>query len=202
MKPSPKSKTSSQPSRRASRQHRPSLALLLSLAAIAILGLYPPRAHAALSRGPNSPYRHNAERTAPRTLVIAVPGASWSDLRQADMPNLHQLMAHGASALMPVAKPSDADPNRTWATLSAGRPAAGAPSLGAVRVTPEVGVWTDNTAVQPQGQHRRARWPPGTSPSNPGHQGPGALRAVPAAVPRAHHTGRPGRLGCPACPAF
>ena len=147
MKPSPKSKTSSQPSRRASRQHRPSLALLLSLAAIAILGLYPPRAHAALSRGPNSPYRHNAERTAPRTLVIAVPGASWSDLRQADMPNLHQLMAHGASALMPVAKPSDADPNRTWATLSAGRPAAGAPSLGAVRVTPEVGVWTDNTAV-------------------------------------------------------
>jgi hypothetical protein len=54
---------------------------------------------------------------------------SWRDLRQADAPNLHDLMANGSIGLMPVAKPSDLDPYRTWITLGAGRAAAGATDL-------------------------------------------------------------------------
>jgi hypothetical protein len=42
------------------------------------------------------------------------------------MPHLHRLMESGAVGLMPVASPSDSDPYRTWATLGAGRAAAGA----------------------------------------------------------------------------
>ncbi|NIO13994.1 MAG: hypothetical protein GTO31_08965, partial [Xanthomonadales bacterium] len=64
------------------------------------------------------------------------------------MPNLHRLLQQAAVGLMPVAAPSDPDPNRTWASLSAGKRAVGAPNLGAVRLTPEVGWRTDLAAVQ------------------------------------------------------
>jgi hypothetical protein len=68
-----------------------------------------------------------------RTLIVTIPRVSWSELREADMPNLHWLMEQGAVGLMPVAKPSDADPDRTWVTLAAGRAAVSSPDMGVPR---------------------------------------------------------------------
>ncbi len=84
---------------------------------------------ALTSWGPLSLRAAAAPVKGPRLLVISLPGASWSDLHEANAPNLHDLMANGSIGLMPVAKPSDPDPYRTWATLGAGRAAAGATDL-------------------------------------------------------------------------
>jgi len=59
------------------------------------------------------------------------------------MPNLHRLMESGAVGLMPVAAPSDSDPNRTWATLSAGKGAVAGPEPGSVRPWGKGGVQLD-----------------------------------------------------------
>jgi len=87
---------------------------------------------AALGPRSDEPRRLPSSDTGPRTLIIALPGVTWADLRQADLPNLHRLMDSGAVGLMPVASASDEDPNRTWATLSAGRGAVAGRRLGEV----------------------------------------------------------------------
>jgi hypothetical protein len=63
-------------------------------------------------------------------LIVALPQASWAELRSADLGEIHAVMDGGAVALMPVASPTDADPNRPWVTLGAGRAAVGGPITG------------------------------------------------------------------------
>ncbi|MBE9566564.1 MAG: hypothetical protein IMF16_07425, partial [Proteobacteria bacterium] len=70
-----------------------------------------------------------AEVAGTRALLVTIPGVNWGELRAADRPHLHRLMERGAVGLMPVADPSDADSNRTWVTLGAGRSAVGGTAL-------------------------------------------------------------------------
>ena len=63
------------------------------------------------------------EKPGPRLLVIALPQATWEDLRKGWTPHLESLMQRGAVGLMPAAASSDPDPGRTWVTLGAGRAA-------------------------------------------------------------------------------
>jgi hypothetical protein len=67
----------------------------------------------------------------PPVVIIALPQMSWSRLRSGDMPRTSELAeAMAAIGLMPIASPSDTDPNRTWVTLGAGRAAAGGEITG------------------------------------------------------------------------
>jgi len=73
----------------------------------------------------------------PRLLIIAAPQMSWVQFRSAAMPKMYSIVsdtyafpATPAVALMPVASSSDADPNRIWVTLGAGRAAAGGEIAG------------------------------------------------------------------------
>lgn len=69
-------------------------------------------------------------RRAPRAIIVVVGRARWLDLRRAQAPHLHWLMAHGAVGLMPVAAPPGRHPSRTYVTLGAGRAAAGTDMVG------------------------------------------------------------------------
>ena len=60
------------------------------------------------------------------TVIVALPQMAWREARSAEMPELQAIVGSGAVALMPVASPSDADPDRTWVTLGAGRAAVSA----------------------------------------------------------------------------
>ena len=71
-------------------------------------------------------------------LLVSLPQVSWNQLRSG-MPKTDALMsgtyafpAIFSVALMPIASPADADQNRTWVTLGAGRAAAGATVTGTV----------------------------------------------------------------------
>ncbi len=66
----------------------------------------------------------------PVVLIIALPQMTWTDLISSDMPNVSGISLSAHAALMPVASPSDSDPNRTYVTLGAGRPAAGGEIIG------------------------------------------------------------------------
>jgi len=124
---------------------RPLTVALLGLSALllcAALGT------ASLAPRPDHPRRYEAQTNGPRTLIVTIPRVSWSELRAADMPNLHDLIARGAVGLMPVASPSDADPHRTWVTLGAGRPAVGAADMGGIDKWDEAGVEVDLAPLQ------------------------------------------------------
>jgi len=103
---------------------------------------------AMLGPRPDEPLRRPPRRTGPRTVIVALPGVSWGDLRDADMPNTHDLMAQGAVALMPVGGPSDPDPYRTWVTLGAGRAAVGVLGMGRLAPWKGAGVRTDLSALR------------------------------------------------------
>ena len=143
MKHSPKSRTWS-PLRRSSGRFVPgSLVTLASLLVLkagvtALWAQDPPRY--ALRRV-------YGDRPGPRTLIAAVPHADWRDFRESEMPNLHRLMGEGAVGLMPVAAPSDSDPNRTWVTLGAGRAAAGGPEVGSAQEVALRGLQADIASV-------------------------------------------------------
>jgi len=62
----------------------------------------------------------------PPTVIVALPQMSWREVRSGEMPELQAILGSGAVALMPVAFPSDGDPDRTWVTLGAGRAAVSA----------------------------------------------------------------------------
>ena len=62
----------------------------------------------------------------PPTVIVALPQMAWREARSGEMPQLQAIVGSGVVALMPVASPSDADPDRTWVTLGAGRAAVSA----------------------------------------------------------------------------
>ncbi len=63
-------------------------------------------------------------------VVFAIPHVTWRELRQANVPDLHFLMDHGAIGLMPVAEPNGGECYRTWVTLGAGRSAVAGAIVG------------------------------------------------------------------------
>ncbi|MCJ7751132.1 MAG: hypothetical protein MUQ65_08570, partial [Armatimonadetes bacterium] len=62
----------------------------------------------------------------PPTVIVALPQMAWREVRSGEMPELQAIVGSGAVALMPVASPSDVDPDRTWVTFGAGRAAVSA----------------------------------------------------------------------------
>lgn len=114
----------------------------------------------ALVMAPDRPMRLEASDSGPRTVIITIPGASWRELRSADMPSLHRLMERGAVGLMPVPSASDADPDRTWVTLGAGRAAAGG-KIGPPMLWGEGGIQVDLSALLASNQAAHTSAEPG-----------------------------------------
>ena len=98
-----------------------------------------------------------AEVAGTRALLVTIPGVNWGELRAADRPHLHRLMERGAVGLMPVADPSDADPNRTWVTLGAGRSAVGGAALMGVGAGGEMVVEVEALRAANREAHTGAR---------------------------------------------
>ena len=79
--------------------------------------------------------------TSPRTLIVVLPPLNCQGF-------LRAFPSSSLSGLMPVASQSDPDPNRTWATLAAGKGAVAGPRLGEVRPWGKEGVELDLTSIR------------------------------------------------------
>lgn len=143
----PRSESSS-PSRAGSRpSYGTAMSGLRAGIACALIPFCAILARSASAQSPAAPPRSVFESgvPGPRVLLVALPVASWEDLRARHLPTVDRLAAEGGVGLMSVPGSRAGGLGATWVSLSTGAPAAGArvvPDVtevdGRRQVTPEV----------------------------------------------------------------